>query len=172
MPDELPDTGFTPGQFTHLPVQPSEKAYANTAMMLEIPTLGASMPIVSVPLSEDGWDVAWLGDSAGYLNGTAFPTWTGNTVLTGHVWDAYNHAGIFSELKELKFGDQIKIHAWGMTYTYEVRESRRVSSTNVKSALQHEELDWITLVTCEDYQFFWKQYSGRRLVRAVLVSVK
>ncbi len=168
----LPETGFRHGRITQLPKQPAAKAYTETAMMLEIPKLNVSMPIVGVPQSENGWDVTWLGNSAGYLAGSAFPTWVGNTVITAHVWDAYNQPGIFSELKTLKYGDQVQIQAWGLTYTYEVRESKLVTKKNVSAAFQSEEYDWVTLVTCEFYNPFTGDYLFRRAVRAVLVSVK
>ena len=168
----LPSTGFRHGEVTQLPEQPTAKAYTDTAMLLEIPKLGVSMPIVGVPQSDAGWDVTWLGNSAGYLASSAFPTWAGNTVITGHVWDAYNNPGIFSELKTLKYGDQVQIQAWGMTYTYEVRESKLVTKKNVDAAFQSEAYDWVTLVTCEFYNPFTGDYLFRRAVRAVLVSVK
>jgi len=168
----LPDTGFRHGEVTQLPKQPAAKAYTETAMMLEIPKLGVSMPIVGVPQSESGWDVTWLGNSAGYLAGSAFPTWAGNTVITGHVWDAYNNPGIFAELKTLKYGDQVQIQAWGMTYIYEVRESKLVTVKNVNAAFQSSDYDWLTLVTCEFYNPFTGDYLFRRAVRAVLISVK
>ncbi len=43
-------------------------------MMLDIPSLGVSTPIVGVPINENGWDITWLGGNAGYLAGSAFPT--------------------------------------------------------------------------------------------------
>jgi len=168
----LPATGFPHGRVTSLPKQPAAKAYAETAMILKIPKLGVSAPIVGVPQSENGWDVSWLGNSAGYLYGSAFPTWAGNTVITGHVWDAYNQPGIFSNLKTLKYGDPIQIHAWGQIYTYEVRESKLVTAKNVDAVLQSEKYDWLTLVTCERYNSSNGKYLFRRAVRAVLVSVK
>lgn len=168
----LPATGFRHGQVTSLPKQPAAKAYTATDMLLEIPKLGVSMPIVGVPQSENGWDVSWLGNSAGYLAGSAFPTWAGNTVITGHVWDAYNQPGLFAELKTLKHGDQIHIQAWGQTYSYEVRESNLVTTKNVNAAFQSEEYDWLTLITCEFYNPFSGEYLFRRAVRAVLVSVQ
>ena len=168
----LPSTGFRHGRVTSLPKQPAVKAYTETAMMLEIPKIGVSMPIVGVPQSDAGWDVTWLGNSAGYLAGSAFPTWAGNTVITGHVWDAYNNPGIFAELKTLKYGGQVQIQAWGQTYTYEVRESNLVTKKNVNAVLQSEKYDWLTLVTCEFYNPFSGEYLFRRAVRAVLVSVK
>ncbi len=168
----LPSTGFRHGQVTQLAQQPAAKAYTATAMTLEIPKLGVSMPIVGVPQSSNSWDVTWLGNSAGYLYGSAFPTWAGNTVITGHVWDAYNRPGPFAELKSLKYGDQVQIQAWGKTYTYEVRESTLVTQKNTNVVFQSEQYDWLTLVTCEFYNPFSGEYLFRRAVRAVLVSVQ
>lgn len=168
----LPETGFRHGKVTQLSYQPAFKAYTSTAMTLEIPKLDVITPIVGVPQSGSEWDVSWLGSSAGYLAGSAFPTREGNTVITAHVWDAYNQPGIFSELKTLKFGDQVQIHAWGATYTYEVRESNLLTRKNVNAAFQSEEYDWVTLVTCEFYSPFSREYLFRRAVRAVLVSVQ
>lgn len=168
----LPATGFPKGMVTKLPSQPREKSYTKTNLVLEIPALEQKLTILGVPLSDSSWDVTWLGNNVGWLNGSAFPTWAGNTVLTGHVWDAYNQPGPFAGLKTLKYGDQIKIHAWGQIYIYEVRESKLISSQNVKAVLQHEDYDWVTLLSCEYYSPSTGDYIFRRMVRAVLVSVE
>ena len=168
----LPATGFPMDAMTDLPSQPAYKAYNGYGdLWLEIPKLGLKMSIVGVPQTEDGWDVTWLGTDAGYLQGTAFPTWKGNTVISAHVWDAFNNPGPFAKIKNLLYGDQVKIHAFGQIYVYEVRESRLVSPSNVRSTLKHENLDWVTLLTCEGYNLLSKNYSYRRAVRAVLISV-
>jgi len=168
----LPSTGFAVGRITRIPEQPASRAYASTDLMLDIPPLDLSMPIVGVPQSGDSWDVTWLGNNAGWLNGSAFPTWSGNTVITAHVWDAWNQPGPFAQLKTLKYGDQFHIHAWGLTHIYEVRENRvfwaRTAATDV---FRHEEHDWVTLLTCETYNPFNGEYFFRRVVRAVLISV-
>jgi LPXTG-site transpeptidase (sortase) family protein len=106
------------------------------------------------------------------LYGSAFPTWAGNTVITGHVWDANNNPGPFAEIKDLRHGDQIEIQAWGQTYTYEVRENRIVTPKQVGTVFSHEEYDWVTLVTCEFFNPFNDNYLFRRIVQAVLVSVE
>ncbi len=160
------------GHVTTFIEQPATKAYTETVMMLNIPSLGVSMPIVGVPQSENSWDVTWLGSNAGYLAGSAFPTWAGNTVITGHVWDAYNLPGPFAKLKSLRYGDQFTIHAFGMTYTYEVRENTIVLPSRVNKIFQHEEYDWVTLVTCKFYNPFSGGYLFRRAIRAVLLSVR
>lgn len=169
----LPETGFAPGRKINLPSQSTGKSYVSTLLTLEIPALNITMPIVGVPIVDGEWDVTWLGRNAGYLSGSAFPTWSGNTVLTGHVWDSFNQPGPFAQLKTLKYDDPIYIHAWGLTYTYEVRESNLYwSSTAASKVLRHEEFDWITLLTCETYNPFNNEYFFRRAVRAVLISVK
>ena len=169
---ELPSTGFPLGEVTRLPIQPDEKAYGSYSdLWLEIPNLAVATSIVGVPLTDDGWDVTWLGKDVGWLNGTAFPTWSGNSVITGHVWDAYNQPGVFYKLKSLSYGDYIKVHAFGQVYIYEVRQTQRIATDNFAAALQHEEKAWLTLITCEDYRFLFKTYNFRRMVRAVLVSV-
>jgi len=168
----LPATGFVPGQVTELPVQSGEKSYQKMdGMWLDIPALGTQAPLVGVPSVNGEWDVTWLGNNAGYLSGTAFPTWTGNTVITGHVWNEDNQPGIFVDLKDLAYGDQILIHAWGEVYEYQVTANRRVSPLAPKGVLEHKDADWITLFTCEDYGEFWGDYGYRRMVQAVLVRV-
>lgn len=166
-----PETGFAPNQVADLPVQPAEMVYTNTAMMLSIPDLGIDLPIVGVPLLESGWDLSWLGTNAGWLEGTAYPTWSGNTVITAHVWDANGYPGIFANIKHLSYGTQITIHSGGYAYTYEVRENFQVYANNTNSYLGHEDYDWLTLVTCEGFSEWSDSYIYRRVVKAVLISV-
>jgi LPXTG-site transpeptidase (sortase) family protein len=168
----LPVTGFSPNRVSSLPHQPAGTAYSTYGdLTLDIPALGVKTSIVGVPATDDGWDITWLGTNAGYLNGTAFPTMKGNSVITGHVWNADNTPGIFADLKRLKYGDQIKIHAWGQIYTYEVLESKLVSPDNLKAMLKHEDQARITLITCENFVSSSSDYANRRIVRAVLTSV-
>lgn len=169
---QLPETGFHPGAVSVLPAQPANLLYTSQAMRLEIPQLGVDLPVVGVPQSGAGWDVTWLGNSAGWLNGTAYPTWNGNSVLTGHVWDALNHPGPFAQVKSLKYDDQIRIHAFGQVYIYQVRENRLVLPEQANAVLKHEEKPWITLLTCENFNELFDAYANRRMVRAVLVRVE
>ena len=156
---------------TSLPAQPRNMAYASTDMRIEIPSLDVKISIVGVPKTSAGWDVTWLDRQAGWIDGSAYPTWSGNSVITAHVWDALNRPGPFARLKELKYGDQVKIHAFGQVYVYEVRETTTISPKDTKAMLKHQEKAWLTLITCEDFQELTKDYSSRRMVRAVLVSV-
>jgi LPXTG-site transpeptidase (sortase) family protein len=169
----LPGTGFAPQHVTVLSAQPAEKAYADLGnLWLEIPRLGVQMPILGVPQTAGKWDVSWLGKNAGWLNGTAFPTWAGNSVLTGHVYDAYGNPGPFVHLNWLWWGDKVIVHAWGAQYVYEVRQVMQVQPNDKAAMMKHEELPWVTLVTCRGYDEASNSYKYRVLVRAVLVEVK
>ncbi|MCW5876165.1 MAG: sortase [Anaerolineales bacterium] len=168
----LPATGFAPGVVTNLGAQPAELAYAASSLTLSIPKLGVHMDILGVPQGPNGWDVTWLSaNQAGYLYGTAFPTWKGNSVLTAHVWNADNMPGPFHDLKILQHGDRFSISAYGYTYTYEVRSNRLVSESNLNVLTSNSDYSQITLITCESYSERSGGYLHRRAVQAVLVSV-
>jgi LPXTG-site transpeptidase (sortase) family protein len=129
------------------------------------------MPIVGGPLTAEGWDVSWLGDAAGYLEGTAFPTWAGNTAVTAHVWDSNNNPGHFVNLHTMAHGDRVIIHAHGQRHIYEVRQVQQVRPDTLR-ALTHEEHDVLTLITCMGYDEASGKYSWRVAVKAVLIDVK
>jgi len=128
--------------------------------------------IVGVPQTNGTWDVSWLGNNAGWLDGSAFPTWSGNSVITAHVYDAYGNPGPFVKLNGLWWGDKIIVHAWGGKYVYEVRSVMQVQPNNLAAMMKHQELSWITLVTCRGYDEASDSYSYRILIRAVLVEVE
>jgi LPXTG-site transpeptidase (sortase) family protein len=126
-----------------------------------------------VPQVNGAWDVAWLGSDAGWLNGTAFPTWEGNSVLTAHVYQANGQPGPFVGLRSLTYGDRIIVHAYGQQYTFEVRSSRVASPGNTAYTFEHlEGYSYLTLVTCQGYEPSTGDYRWRRVVRAVLVEVR
>ena len=168
----LPNTGFPPLQKTTLAVQPSQLAYSSTDMVLNIPYLGISETIVGVPRTSSGWNITWLGDHVGYLYGTAFPTWKGNTILTGHVWNADGNAGVFYRLKDLKYGDLLTIDAWGQKYVYEVRSSSVIGAEDMSPLREHSDYDVLTLITCKDFDEESGKYLYRVSVKAVLIRIE
>ena len=167
----IPVTGFAPSQMTELPAQPIEKEYAKSELTLKIPSLGVNLPIVGVKLDENGWDVTWLGNNAGYLEGSAYPTWNGNSILTSHVTDPNGKPGPFAYVNELRDGDKVYIHNDGFIYVYEVRESSLISPRSIKTLFKSEEDAWLTLVTCENFNEKTNTFTHRRVIRAVLISV-
>jgi LPXTG-site transpeptidase (sortase) family protein len=148
----LPRTGFAPGVLTKIPSQSA---------------------IVGVPVNEaGGWDVTWLGNQVGWLNGTSFQTWNGNSLLTAHVTDTNGKPGLFVDLGKMSWGNKILIHSWGQVYTYEVRSVNLwISPDSISAATKHEELPWITLITCHDYDEKLDTYLWRTLIKAVLVKI-
>ncbi len=170
--ESLPETGFTPNQTANISPQPEEKDYQKSGMSLVIPKLSLQVEILTVPFADGAWDVTWLGAQAGYLEGSAYPTWAGNTILTAHASTPINTKGIFSEIHTLSYGDNIHIRAHGMTYTYEVRSQSLIRAGDLQAAFREEDYDWVTLLTCEGYDPDFDRFTFRRIVRAVLVAVE
>jgi hypothetical protein len=56
-------------------------------------------------LSQNKWDITWLNGKVGYLEGSAYPIYSSNTVLTAHVAEAENNLGPFSDINGMKLGD-------------------------------------------------------------------
>jgi LPXTG-site transpeptidase (sortase) family protein len=169
----LPATGFAPDRMTVLPNQPANKTYtAMGDLWLEIPSLNIKATILGVPTNKDGWDLTWLGSNAGWLQGTAFPTWAGNSALTAHVVDADGQPGLFANLNQLGWGDKVIVHAWGQSYIYEVRSTKNNVRPNDTGAIKHEDYPWLTLITCKGYDSAKDSYRWRVVVRAVQVRVE
>jgi LPXTG-site transpeptidase (sortase) family protein len=165
----LPNTGFAPLIYTALPQHPASLAYhPQPDLQLHIPRLALSLPVVGIPKTGGGWDVSWLAQQAGYLEGTAFPSFAGNSVLTSHVTLADGTPGPFARLDSLAWGDLIQIQAYGTTFTYEVRSVRSVSPGDT-SVIAHKDQAWLTLLTCQDYEPTAQTYLRRLAVSAVLV---
>jgi LPXTG-site transpeptidase (sortase) family protein len=166
----LPSTGFAPSVVTPLSIQPADKVYSTYGdVWLEIPKLKVQIPIVGVPKANGTWDVTWLGNQAGWLQGSAFPSWNGNSVLTGHVYMSNGLPGPFVSLRQLNWGDQIILHVYGEKYVYQVRANVSVTPSNL-SPLQHKDAPWVTLITCEGYDQSNNSYSYRVAVQAMLIG--
>jgi LPXTG-site transpeptidase (sortase) family protein len=170
---EMPESGFAPGVITvRSEPEADEKFEQFDGLWLEIPGLNVAERIVGVYPSADGWDISWLGDQIGWLNSTAFPTWNGNSVLTGHVVDADGQPSVFARLGELKYGDQIIVHMDGQKYIFEIRKVNTLVDPHSKTAFAHEKDPWLTLITCQGYNEKTGEYNWRIVVKAVLVQVK
>ncbi|MBM3152632.1 MAG: sortase, partial [Chloroflexi bacterium] len=170
LPKLLPATGFAPGRVTELG-NPPEGAYSSAAdLRLEIPSLRLAMPVVGIPLQDGQWDVTWLWNQAGWLEGSAYPTLPGNSVLTAHVYLSNGKPGPFVNLGRLAWGDKIYIQTGDLRYIYEVRSVSQVDPGNT-SAFKHEQYSWLTLVTCRQYDEATNSYLKRMVVRAVLLEV-
>ncbi len=169
---DLPATGFPPGIVTDLPDDHSRASFTSTVLELEIPTLNVRSHIVGVPLIEKGWNLTWLGNQVGWLHGTAFPSWEGNSVVTAHVVDANGQPGLFNDLNRLEWGDEVIVHAYGQEYVYAVRTIEEfVDPQDTADVFQHEDYPWLTLITCKGYDQESASYRWRVVVRAVQVRI-
>jgi len=165
----IPVTGFAPNTVTEL--NPAARPlYGSTALTLEIPSIKVNVPIVGVQLKAGNWDVSWLVDQAGWLEGTAYPTWNGNSVLTAHAVNADGKPGLFARLSKVRTGDYIFLYQSGYRYTYQIVSNKFVKSDDI-TVLKHEEKAYITLITCDDYDEKTGVYLRRNVVRAVLIDV-
>jgi len=158
---------------TTLPAQPDSYHYTDLGKFwIEIPDLNLKLPIVGVPLTKtDGWDLTWLGTQSGWLQGTAYPTHAGNSVITAHAINAEGQPGPFVDLGKLSWGQKVIVHLDGQKYIFEVRDVR-FARPDDKLVFRHEEYSWLTLVTCKDYNKSTNSYAQRVIVRAVLISVE
>lgn len=167
----MPSTGFAPNRVTKINPQPKESQYQDIgSVKLAIPNLNVQTDIVGVLPNNKGWDLTWLWNQAGYLQGTAFPTYEGNSVITAHVSLPNGKPGPFANLSSLKYDDPIEVKAWGNIYTYRVRSVERVSPDD-RSAFRHEEGSWLTLITCQGFDEASGKYLWRMVIRAALVEV-
>ena len=168
---QLPDTGFAPNVVTDLSNTSRETYIQTGGITVEIPSLEINIPIVGVPLRNGEWNVAWLGKQAGWLQGSAFPSWNGNSVLTSHVYLSNGLPGPFVNLSKLKFGEKVIVHAFGQKYIFEVQTNTLVEAKDA-SVFKHEAKPWLTLLTCKEYDERTNTYRKRVVVRAVLVDVE
>jgi LPXTG-site transpeptidase (sortase) family protein len=140
---------------------------------MDIPKLGISRPVIGIPSAANGWNLSWLGNDLGYLAGTAYPTWPGNTVITGHSYNNFGLPGPLYNLETLRWGDQIVIAADDQEFVYEVRSvSKYTSPEDISSLQKHETYDWVTLITCNSYDHNLDTFLFRTVVRAVLVEIR
>ena len=166
-----PETDPTPRSETRRLAAPQVGYYHHVGdLWLEMPQAGVAVRILGVPDRRGSWDVSMLWNHSGYLEGTAFPTRIGNTVLTGHVYLANGARGPFSQLNQLRRGEEIVIRGFGYRHVYEVRNIRFVSpKSSSLSAFRHQ--DWITLLTCKESDKDLNQHVSRMGVQAVLNRV-
>jgi LPXTG-site transpeptidase (sortase) family protein len=165
----IPVTGFAPDMVTKLDAS-SRPAYDPTSITIEIPVLKVKTSIVGVESKKGSWDVSWLQDQVGWLNGTAYPTWKGNSVLTAHVVNADGKPGVFSHLKSLGLGEYIFVYSSGYRYTYKVVSNTLVQPDDA-SVMKHEEKSFLTLITCDTYDEKTGTYLRRVVIGATLVDV-
>ena len=166
----LPETGFAPDTRWVTPEYGLQNSSQGETIWMDIPGYSVQAGILAVPRVGNGWDVSWLGNAVGFLEGTAYPLWVGNTVISGHITLPGGKPGPFSEIHKLKLGDPIIIHANGNAFKYEVRQVFQTSPTNLNVLYRSYDYDWLTLITCSRYDPEKETYQSRTVVVAVRVE--
>lgn len=141
----------------------SEKDYLsllsldNTGVMcsVEIPAIDVNLPVYH------GTSTEVLEKGIGHLEGTSLPVGGKSThaVFTGHT--GLNKAKLFTDLTELKKGDQFYIRVLDKILAYQIDAINVVLPQDTKRLNIVEGKDYVTLVTCTPYG----QNTHRLLVR-------
>ena len=80
---------------------------------------------------------------------------------------------MFNDLSELKWGDEVIVHAYGQAYVYEVRTVEKyIRPGDTSSVFKHEDFPWLTLITCRGYNEDSDSYNWRVAVWAVQVDIR
>ena len=165
---ELPLTGITAPKGE---LKPLSVNYKPVNMELQIPSLYVTSDIVTVPVTDDGCAVAWLGNDAGLLEGFALPG-EGVSVIAGHNTLNAEEFGPFAAIRQLDEGERFFVRdARGKLMTYEVYANEKIGSADAdalqKSALAYD--NTLTLLTCED-ELPEGGYASRRIVSAKYID--
>jgi len=110
-----------------------------------IPKISVNLPIYHGTSSDT------LSQGIGHLEGTSLPVGGLRThaVLTGHTGLSY--ARMFTDLTEMKVGDEFFIHVLGQTLAYQVDQIKVVLPENTTDLRLFPGHDYVTLLTCTPY---------------------
>ena len=136
--------------------------YGNGMMgYVEIPSIDVYLPVYH------GVDESVLSKGVGHISKTAFPIGgVGNhSVLTGHT--GLPSAKLFTDLIEVKEGEEFYVHILNEVVAYEVDQILTVLPEEVDSIQMVPGEDYCTLVTCTPYGI----NSHRLLVRGHRIEV-
>jgi len=112
---------------------------------ISIPEISVDLPIYH------GTSADTLSQGIGHLEGTSLPVGGLRThaVLTGHTGLSY--AKMFTDLTELKLGDQFYIHVLGQTLAYQIDQIKVVKPGDTHDLRLFPGHDYVTLLTCTPY---------------------
>jgi LPXTG-site transpeptidase (sortase) family protein len=164
--ESQPGISATPQSTTEL-ISPRDTVSGAT---LFIPAAGIYAPIIPAYLDGQSWNVNDLGMNVGHLQGTAWMDLSpGNIVLSAHVELRDGRQGVFAPLKELSAGDIIILRRANEERRYVIVEIGNVEPTDL-TPLYPTTTDRLTLITCDDYDFFRDTYATRTVVVADRLS--
>ena len=163
---ELPRTGIT-GAGISLKDKPASLNYDPIGMELYIPVLDLVSDIVTVPQTDDGYPVEWLGMNAGLLEGFAKPG-SGISVIAGHNTLNAEEYGPFALLNTLEVGDVLFVRSSnGELKSFTVYLNEKIGAADIEGLQQAAGMydNTLTLLTCED-EMSDGGYASRRIISA------
>ena len=162
---KLPGTGFSASHVTALPARPQGLSYGTTGLTLQIPELGVSGSIVTVPNVDNEYPVEWLGSSIGLLEQSSLPG-NGVSVLAGHNHLNTTETGPFLFLGSLEDGARMMVtDARNNMQTYQVYGNYKIASDGFAEIADEVRENALVLITCED-ESVEGGYLNRRVILA------
>jgi len=137
---------------------------------LVIPALGVDNIVKYVPYDGASWLISGLQDEIAWMGDTSWPGLGSNTALAGHVTLRDGSDGPFRYLKDLMYGDLVKVYTEENVYTYQVREQRLVEDFDLSVVAASPESQ-LTLITCAGWDTEIRLYVSRLVVASDLVEV-
>ena len=124
---------------------------------IEIPKIKADLPVFH------GVSLSTLEKGAGHLEGSSLPVGGTGThaIMTAHT--GLNSAKLFTDLVEMKIGDEFYVYTLDQILAYRVDNILVVEPEDVGALSMVDGKDYVTLVTCTPYGV----NSHRLLVRGV-----
>ena len=162
---QLPGTGFSASRVTELRERPQGMVYGTTGLTLQIPELGVSETIMTVPKVDGEYPVEWLGSAIGLLEQSSLPG-KGVSVLAGHNHQNSTEAGPFLSLGSLESGDRVMVtDARNGMQMYRVYGNYKIASNAFASIAGNVRENALVLITCED-----ESVDGGYLNRRVILA--
>ena len=162
---KLPGTGFSASRVTELRERPQGMVYGTTGLTLQIPELGVSEVIMTVPEVDGEYPVDWLGSAIGLLEKSSLPG-SGVSVLTGHNHLNSTEAGPFLSLGSLERESRVMVtDARNGMQMYRVYGNYKIASNAFASVAENVRVNALVLITCED-ESIDGGYLNRRVILA------
>ncbi len=148
----LPATGFPTRPGTLLREQPAAVKYDSVNMRLQLPTLNVETELVRVPLTDKTWQVEWLGNKAGVLEGSSLPG-AGFSIIAAHNSLNDFEIGPFALLSKMDINDMIIVqNSRNKSQFFHVYENKlmRPSDFAAIASIAEQVPNSLILITCEN----------------------
>lgn len=149
---QLPATGFSSLFANTLSEQPMALNYEPVHLRLQIPVIDLTTELVTVPLMNDTWQVEWLGNRAGVLEGSSMPG-EGYSFIAAHNTLNSEEYGPFALLSTMEPNDLITVNSEdGTMKLFRVYANELINANDVQKLEKtaEQEAGSLVLITCEN----------------------